>query len=153
MLKVGDKAPDFKLKDETGREISLSSFRDKKVVIYFYPKDDTPGCTKEACSIRDVYDDILEAGAVVIGISKDDARSHERFKSKYNLPFYLLSDPENEVIEQYGAWQEKKMYGKTYMGIARITYIVDGEGIVKKVYSKVKPETHGEELLTDLRTI
>ena len=152
MLKIGDKAPDFKLKDETEREISLSSL-DKKVLIYFYPKDDTPGCTKEAFSIRDVYDDILEAGAVVIGISKDDARSHERFKSKYNLPFYLLSDPDNEVIEEYGAWQEKKMYGKTYMGIARITYIVDGEGIVKKVYRKVKPESHGEELLTDLRTI
>ena len=153
MLKIGDKAPDFKLKDETGREISLSSLRGKRVVIYFYPKDDTPGCTKEACSIRDVYDDILEAGAVVIGISKDNARSHERFKRKYNLPFYLLSDPENKVIEQYGAWQEKKMFGKTYMGIARITYIFDEEGIVKKVYSKVKPETHGGELLTDLRNI
>ena len=138
MLKVGDKAPDFKLKDETGREISLSSFRDKKVVIYFYPKMIPQDAQRKPAALETYTTIYLEAGAVVIGISKDDARSHERFKNKYNLPFYLLSDPENEVIEQYGAWQEKKMYGKTYMGIARITYIVDGEGIVKKVYSKSK---------------
>ena len=121
MLSVGNKAPDFTLMDETGREISLSDFKGKKVVIYFYPKDDTPGCTKEACSFRDVYDDILAAGAVVIGISKDDTSSHQKFKNKYNLPFYLLSDPDHKVIEKYGAWQEKKMYGKTSMGTARIT--------------------------------
>jgi len=153
MLKVGDKAPDFKLKDEAGREISLSDFRGRKVVIYFYPKDDTPGCTKEACSFRDVYDEILEAGAVVIGISKDDTSSHEKFKKKHNLPFYLLSDPENIVIEKYGAWQEKKMYGKNYMGIARITYIVDKEGVIQKAYPKVKPETHGVEILEALKNI
>lgn len=153
MLKVGDKAPDFKLKDETEREISLSDFRGRKVVLYFYPKDDTPGCTKEACSFRDVYDEILEAGAVVIGVSKDDTSSHEKFKKKYNLPFYLLSDPENKVIEKYGAWQEKKMYGKTYLGIARITYIVDEEGVIQKAYPKVKPENHGVEILEALKNI
>ena len=151
MLKVGDKAPDFTLKDETGKEISLSDFKGKKVVLYFYPKDNTSGCTKEACSFRDVYDDILEAGAIVIGISKDDLNSHEKFKSKYNLPFYLLSDTEHKVIEKYGAWQEKKMYGKSYMGTARITFIIDEEGIIKKVYPKVKPEAHGEEILEALK--
>jgi len=145
MLKVGDKAPDFKLKDETGKEISLSDFRGKKVVIYFYPKDDTPGCTVEACGFRDIYDDILDAGAVVIGISKDDESSHDKFKSKYNLPFYLLSDPEHKIIEEYGAWQTSST--------ARITYIVDEEGIVKKAYPEVKPEAHGKEILDDLKSI
>jgi len=153
MLKVGDKAPDFKLQDETGKQISLSDFKGKKVVIYFYPKDDTPGCTAEACSFRDVYDDLLEAGAVVIGISKDEASSHKKFKDKYNLPFYLLSDPDHKVIEQYGAWREKKMYGKVTMGTVRITYIVDGEGIIRKVYDKVKPEGHGKEILEALKSI
>ncbi|NLO82305.1 MAG: thioredoxin-dependent thiol peroxidase [Clostridiales bacterium] len=153
MLSVGNKAPDFTLMDETGREISLSDFKGKKVVIYFYPKDDTPGCTKEACSFRDVYDDILAAGAVVIGISKDDTSSHQKFKNKYNLPFYLLSDPDHKVIEKYGAWQEKKMYGKTSMGTARITYIVDEEGVIKEIYHKVKPENHGEEILEALKNI
>lgn len=151
MLKVGDVAPDFKLSDETGKEISLSDFKGKKIVVYFYPKDDTPGCTKEACGFRDVYDYILEAGAVVIGISRDDSKSHEKFKNKYNLPFYLLSDPENKMLESYGAWQEKKMYGKAYMGIARITYIIDEAGVVQKAYPKVKPETHAEEILDDLK--
>ncbi len=151
MLKVGDEAPEFKLHDETGKEISLSDFKGKKVIVYFYPKDDTPGCTKEACSFRDVYDEILEAGAVVIGISKDDSKSHERFKNKYNLPFYLLSDPEQKVLEAYGAWQEKKMYGKVYMGIARITFIIDEDGIIQKAYPKVKPESHAEEILEALR--
>jgi len=153
MLKVGDKAPDFKLKDETGREIALSDFKGKKVVIYFYPKDDTPGCTAEACSFRDVYDDLLVAGAVVIGISKDEVSSHKNFKAKYNLPFYLLSDPQHEVIEKYGAWQEKKMYGKISMGTARITYIVDQEGIIRKIFPKVRPEAHGEEVLEAIKNI
>ncbi len=150
MLNVGDKAPEFKLHDETGKEISLSDFKGKKVIVYFYPKDDTPGCTTEACSFRDVYDEILEAGAVVIGISKDDSESHEKFKNKYNLPFYLLSDPEHKVLEDYGAWQEKKMYGKVYMGIARITFIIDENGVVQKAYPKVKPESHAEEILDAL---
>jgi peroxiredoxin Q/BCP len=147
MLKDGDKAPDFILKNEQDQEITLNDFKGKKVVLYFYPKDNTPGCTKEACSFRDVYDDILDAGAVVIGISKDDISSHEKFKNKHKLPFYLLSDPNNSVIESYGAWQEKKMYGKTFMGIIRSTFIIDENGIIIKIYPKVKPDTHGEEVL------
>lgn len=150
MLKVGDKAPDFILKNEQNQDVTLSDFIGKKVVIYFYPKDNTPGCTKEACSFRDVYDDILEAGAVVIGISKDNARSHENFKDKHNLPFYLLSDPNNTVIEAYGAWQEKKMFGKTYMGIVRSTFIIDENGNIIKLYPKVKIDTHAEEVLKAL---
>ena len=150
MLKVGDKAPDFILKNEQNQDVTLSDFIGKKVVIYFYPKDNTPGCTKEACSFRDVYDDILEAGAVVIGISKDNASSHENFKDKHNLPFYLLSDPNNTVIEAYGAWQEKKMFGKTYMGILRSTFIIDENGNIIKLYPKVKIDTHAEEVLKAL---
>jgi peroxiredoxin Q/BCP len=151
MLKEGDKAPDFMLKNEQDQEITLNYFKGKKVVLYFYPKDNTPGCTKEACSFRDVYDDILDAGAVVIGISKDDISSHEKFKNKHKLPFYLLSDPNNSVIESYGAWQEKKMYGKTFMGIVRSTFIIDENGIVIKIYPKVKLDTHGEEVLKVLK--
>ena len=150
MLKVGDKAPDFILKNEQHQDVTLSDFKGKKVVLYFYPKDNTPGCTKEACSFRDVYDDILEAGAVVIGISKDDASAHEKFKDKHNLPFYLLSDINNAVIEAYGAWQEKKMFGKTYMGIVRSTFIIDEDGIIIKIYPKVKLDTHAEEVLKAL---
>lgn len=151
MLKQGDKAPGFALKNEENLNIRLSDFKGKKVVIYFYPKDDTPGCTKEACSFRDVYDDILEAGAVVIGISADNSSSHQKFKNKYTLPFYLLTDDEHSVIESYGAWQEKKMFGKTYMGIARSTFIIDENGTIIKDYQKVKPDEHGEEVLKVLK--
>lgn len=151
MLKEGDKAPDFTLKNDQDEDVTLSDFKGKKVVLYFYPKDNTPGCTKEACSFRDVYDDILEAGAVVIGISKDNASSHQRFRNKNNLPFYLLSDPDNSVIEAYGAWQEKKMYGKTFMGIVRSTFIIDENGILIKVYPKVKPDAHGKEVLEAIK--
>ena len=151
MLNEGDKAPNFTLKNEQDQDITLSDFKGKKVVLYFYPKDDTPGCTKEACSFRDVYDDILEANAVVIGISKDNASSHLKFRDKHNLPFYLLSDPDHNVIESYGAWQEKKMFGKTYMGIARLTFIIDENGTIIKTYPKVKPDEHGEEVLKILR--
>lgn len=151
MLKIGDKAPDFILKNEQNNDIALNDFKGKKVVLYFYPKDNTSGCTKEACSFRDVYDDILDAGAVVIGISKDNAISHEKFKNKHQLPFFLLSDPDNSVIEAYGAWQEKKMYGKTYMGIVRSTYIIDENEIIIRVYPKVKPDQHGEEVLKMLK--
>lgn len=150
MLKVGDKAPDFILKNEQHQDLPLRDFRGKKVVLYFYPKDNTPGCTKEACSFRDAYDDILEAGAVVIGVSKDDASVHEKFKDKHNLPFYLLSDLDNAVIEAYGAWQEKKMFGKTYMGIVRSTFIIDENGRIIKIYPKVKIDTHVEEVLKAL---
>ncbi|MBZ9687843.1 thioredoxin-dependent thiol peroxidase [Clostridium estertheticum] len=151
MLKEGDKAPGFTLNNEENQDIRLSDFKGKKVVIYFYPKDDTPGCTKEACSFRDVYDDILDVGAVVIGISADNSSSHQKFKNKHTLPFYLLTDADHSVIESYGAWQEKKMFGKTYMGIARSTFIIDENGTIIKVYQKVKPDDHGEEVLKVLK--
>ncbi|AKL96170.1 peroxiredoxin Bcp [Clostridium aceticum] len=150
MLKVGDKAPNFTLKNEEGHDISLNDFKGKKVVLYFYPKDNTPGCTKQACSFRDVYDEILDAGAVVIGISKDSATSHQKFKDKHQLPFYLLSDPERSVLESYGAWQEKKMFGKVAMGIVRMTFIIDENGTIIKIFPKVKPDMHGEEVLKAL---
>lgn len=151
MLKEGIKAPEFTLKDHEGRDINPTEFKGKKIVLYFYPRDNTPGCTKEACSIRDVYDDILQAGAVAIGISKDSSSSHEKFKKKYNLPFHLLSDPEGKVIEAYGAWKEKSMYGKTFMGILRCTYIIDENGIIVKSFPKVKPDQHGREILEYLQ--
>lgn len=147
MLKTGDKAPDFKLAEDRAGFIELSSFKGKKAVVYFYPKDDTPGCTKEACAFRDVYDQFLAKGAVVIGISKDAADSHGKFRGKYNLPFYLASDPEGKVIEAYGAWGEKNMYGKKYFGIIRSTVVVDENGTVMAVFPKVKPEEHAAEVL------
>lgn len=153
MLKEGAKAPDFILKDQNDDDISLNMFKGKKIVLYFYPKDNTPGCTKEACSIRDVYDDILETDAVVIGISKDSISSHGKFSRKYNLPFYLLSDPDGKIIEAYGAWKEKTMFGKTFLGILRSTYIIDGNGIISKVFPKVKPEDHGKEILDFLKSM
>ncbi len=153
MLKQGDRAIDFTLTDSEGKEVSLKEFKNKKVVLYFYPKDDTPGCTKEACGFRDIYDYILAEGAVVIGISPDDKDSHLRFKGKYNLPFYLLSDPGHMIAESYGAWGEKKLYGKTYMGILRSTFIIDGNGVIARVYPKVTPEGHGDEVLDALKEI
>ncbi len=150
MVEVGTKIDNFTLKNEADQEISLADFAGKKVVVYFYPKDNTPGCTKEACSFRDNYDAILEKGAVVLGISADSVKSHGNFKSKFDLPFHLLSDPEKEVIKAFGAWGEKKMYGKSYEGILRSTFILDGEGTVIKVYPKVKPAEHAEEILKEL---
>jgi peroxiredoxin Q/BCP len=147
MLKAGDKAIEFKLKSFNGQDISLSDFKGKKIVLYFYPKDDTPGCTKEACGFRDVYDYILEADAVVIGISPDGRDSHTKFRDKYNLPFYLLSDEDHKVSEMYGAWGQKKSYGKSYMGIIRSTFIINRDFIVEKVFPKVSPEGHAEEIL------
>ncbi|MBN2442913.1 MAG: thioredoxin-dependent thiol peroxidase [Spirochaetales bacterium] len=150
MLKQGDKAPDFSLPDDQGNTISLRDFLGKKVVLYFYPKDNTPGCTTEACSFRDVYDTILEKGAIVIGMSADSITSHTNFKKKYTLPFYLLSDPEKEIIKKYGAWGEKKMYGKTYEGIIRSTFIIGEDGKIIKVFPKVTPKDHGEAVLESL---
>lgn len=147
MLEEGTQAPEFTLPDENGNEVSLSQFRGKKVVIYFYPKDDTPGCTKEACNFRDSYDAILEKDAVVLGVSADSQKSHQKFKSKYELPFYLLSDPDKTMIQQYGAWGEKQMYGKTYEGVIRSTYVIDEDGKIAKVFPKVKPAEHGAEVL------
>ncbi|MBP7554576.1 MAG: thioredoxin-dependent thiol peroxidase [Spirochaetes bacterium] len=150
MLSVGDKAPDFTLKDGEGKDITLSSFLGKKVVLYFYPKDNTPGCTTEACGFRDVYDYILEKGAAVIGISRDSSASHKKFADKFNLPFYLLSDKDGAVLESYSALGEKKLYGKIFIGILRITYIIDENGIISKVFPKVSPKDHAKEVLDSL---
>ena len=151
MLKQGDIAADFLLNDSDGNVVSLSQFKGKKVVIYFYPKDNTPGCTKEACSFRDVYDLILAEGAVVLGISKDSEETHQKFRQRNGLPFYLLSDVEHKVAEAYGVWGEKKLYGKAYMGMMRSTFIIDGQGKILKIFPKVKPENHGQEVLDALK--
>ena len=150
MLKEGDIAEDFSLNGTDGRQVTLSGFKGKKIVVYFYPKDNTPGCTKEACAFRDIYDRILEKGAVVLGISADSVKSHEGFQKKYNLPFYLLSDPDKEIIGRFGAWGEKNMYGKKTFGIIRSTFILNETGKVIKVFPKVKPEQHAEEILACL---
>lgn len=147
MLQEGTVAPDFTLPSDGGGEVTLSAFRGKKVVLYFYPKDDTPGCTTEACNFRDDYSELLAAGAVVLGVSPDSVKSHDKFKLKYELPFALLSDPEHQVAEVYGAWGEKKMYGKSYMGILRSTFVIDEEGMIVKVFPKVKPKDHSREVL------
>ncbi|HUX51006.1 MAG TPA: thioredoxin-dependent thiol peroxidase [Spirochaetia bacterium] len=150
MLNEGDAAPAFSLADESGMTVSLSQFKGKKVVVYFYPKDDTPGCTTEACGFRDNYDAILAKGAVVVGISADSEASHGKFKSKFNLPFYLLSDPEKKTIQAFGAWGEKKMYGKAYEGILRSTFVIGENGKVLKVFPSVKPADHANEVMAIL---
>jgi thioredoxin-dependent peroxiredoxin len=150
MLQEGSKAPAFTLTDDSGASVSLSQFAGKKVVVYFYPKDDTPGCTTEACGFRDNYDAILAKGAVVIGISADSEQSHAKFKSKYELPFYLLADPEKTTIQAFGAWGEKKMYGKAYDGILRATFVIDEKGVITKVFPNVKPADHAQEVIAAL---
>ena len=151
MLDVGMKAPDFKLQDKDGREITLSRFRGKKVVLYFYPKDNTPGCTKQACAFASAYDGFKTKGVEVIGVSKDSVASHVKFAEKYNLPFILISDPELKAIKAYDVWQEKKMYGKVTFGVVRTTYVIDEEGIIEKVMPKVKPDTNAAEILEYLK--
>ena len=150
MLKEGELAPDFSLPADGGGEVSLSNYRGKKVVLYFYPKDNTSGCTKEACAFRDDHSAINAAGAVVLGVSPDSVKSHDGFKLKHDLPFALLSDPEHTVAEQYGVWGEKSMYGRKYMGIIRSTYIIDEEGKISKVFPKVKVNGHVQEVLEAL---
>ena len=150
MIQTGDKAPDFTLSDANERTVSLSKFLGKKVIVYFYPKDNTPGCTKEACSFRDAYDEFLAKGAVVIGISPDSARDHKDFRQRNNLPFHLLADEDHKVAESYGVWGEKMMFGKQTIGIHRTTFIVDEKGIVAKVFADVKPEKHAKEVLAAL---
>jgi len=150
MLAEGSLAPDFTLQDDEGKPVSLSSYRGKTVVVYFYPKDDTPGCTKEACGFRDAYDLFLAKGAVVIGVSPDKPASHGRFRAKHGLPFVLLADPEHSVLEAYGAWGEKSMYGKKYMGVVRSTVVVAPDGSVLKAFPKVSPEGHAAEILAEL---
>lgn len=147
MLKEGSNAPAFSLKDQNGKTHKLSDYKGKKLVVYFYPKDNTPGCTKEACSFRDDYSTFKKAGVEIIGISKDSVESHTKFSEKLGLPFTILSDPEGKVIEAYSAWKEKSMYGKTFMGIARITYLIDEKGKIIKAFPKVKPDEHAREIL------
>lgn len=147
MLEVGTKAPDFTLQDKDGRSVSLSDFRGKKVVLYFYPKDNTPGCTRQACAFASAYEDFRTQNAMVIGISKDSAASHLKFAVKYDLPFLLLSDPELQAIQSYDVWQEKKLYGKVSMGVVRSTYLIDEHGIIEKAMPKVKPDTNAAEIL------
>ena len=150
MLEVGTKAPDFTLPDKNSTPVSLSSFRGRKVVLYFYPKDNTPGCTRQACAFAQCHEAFARKNAVGIGISKDSAASHLKFAEKYALPFVLLSDPDHQVIEAYGAWQEKKLYGKVTMGVVRSTYLIDEQGAIEKVMPKVKPDTNAAELLAYL---
>ncbi len=147
MLEVGMKAPQFTLPDKNGNMVSLSDFLGKKVVLYFYPKDNTPGCTRQACAFALKNKEIENKNAVVIGISKDSVRSHMNFATKYNLPFVLLSDTELSAIQAYGVWQEKKLYGKVSMGVVRTTFLIDEQGIVQKVMPKVKPDANAEEIL------
>ena len=146
----GERAPDFSLVSDTGEAVTLSSFRGRPVVLYFYPKDDTPGCTTQACGIRDVYSDFHDRGAVVLGVSPDDEASHVRFKEKYSLPFTLLADPGHEVAEKYGVWKERNLYGKKSMGIERSTFVIDADGNVSKIMRRVKPNTHASDVLAAL---
>ena len=147
----GKAAPDFSLTSDAGETVSLSSLKGKPVVLYFYPKDDTPGCTKQACGIRDAWGEFERSGAVVLGVSPDDERSHVKFKEKYDLPFTLLADTEHEVAEEYGVWGEKSYAGKTYMGVDRSTFVIDADGNVAKVFRKVKPDEHADQVLDALR--
>ena len=153
MLAAGDPAPDFTLRSDSDEEVTLSSLRGRPVVLYFYPKDDTPGCTTQAQGIRDAYADFEAAGAVVLGISPDDVKRHGKFKQKYDLPFTLLADPEHEVAERYGVWGEKRYMGRTYMGINRTTFLVAADGTVAKVLHEVQPNTHAEDVLSALAAI
>ena len=147
MLNEGMKAPDFTLTDKNGSEVKLSDFYGKKVILYFYPKDNTPGCTKQACAFASSYEEFKNKNTAVIGISKDSVASHVKFAEKYNLPFILLSDPERRAIEAYGVWQEKKMCGKVGMGVVRTTFIIDEKGNIEKIMDKVKPDTNVKEIL------
>ena len=151
MLEVGMKAPEFTLPDKDGNMVSLKDFLGKKVVLYFYPRDNTPGCTRQACAFAGAYEDFGRLGAVVIGVSKDSTASHQKFAEKNNLPFILLSDPERSAIEAYGVWQEKKNYGKVSMGVVRSTFIINEDGIIEKVMPKVKPDTNAAEILEYLK--
>ena len=150
LLNVGAKAPDFTLKDKDGADVSLSDFRGKKVVLYFYPKDNTPGCTRQACAFAGLYGEFKKRGVEVIGVSRDSVASHVKFSEKYGLGFRLLSDPDLEAIRAYGVWQEKKLYGKTSFGVVRTTFLIDEDGTVTRVMPKVKPDTNAAEILAEL---
>ena len=150
MLEIGAKAPEFTLNDKDGNSISLSDFIGKKVVLYFYPKDNTPGCTRQACAFAAAYEGFKSKNVAVIGISKDSVASHQKFAQKYGLPFILLSDPELQAIQAYGVWQEKKLYGKVSMGVVRTTFLIDENGSLEKIMPKVKPDTNAAEILAYL---
>lgn len=150
MLEIGTQAPDFTLPDQNGNMHSLSEYRGKKVILYFYPKDNTAGCTKQACGFAERYPQFTEKGAVVLGISKDSVASHKKFEEKYGLPFTLLADPELAAIQAYDVWQEKKNYGKTYMGVVRSTYLIDENGKIVKAFEKVKAADNPEQMLGEL---
>ena len=150
MLKIGEKAPEFTATTDTGAEISLSSLRGKKVVLYFYPRDNTPGCTTEACDFRDRAEALAAKDAVVLGVSTDTVASHEKFKAKYDLPFTLLADPDKELVSAYGVYQEKKQYGRSFMGTVRTTFVIDEGGTITSVFEKVKVKDHADAVLASL---
>lgn len=150
VLQEGTKAPEFELKDSEGNTHKLSDYSGKSIVLYFYPKDDTPGCTKEACSFRDLYADFKKAGVTIIGISPDKVESHKKFKDKYSLPFTLLADPDHQVCEAFGVWGLKKSYGREYEGVYRTTFIIGPEGQIQRVFENVKPSDHSQEVLSEL---
>jgi len=152
-LNVGDKAPSFKLKNQDAKVISLADLKGKPIILYFYPKDDTPGCTKEACNFRDEFPKFGKMKAEIIGISTDSVDSHKKFADKYKLPFNLLADEKKEVVEKYGVWKEKNMYGKKYMGIERTTFIINTEGKISKIFPKVKVEEHNKEVMEALKEL
>ena len=152
MIEEGKTAPDFELTSDSGETVRLSALRGKPVVLYFYPKDDTPGCTTQACGIRDAFAEFEQAGAVVLGVSPDDERSHVKFRKKYGLPFPLLADTDHTVAEQYGVWGEKSYLGKTYFGVSRSTFVIGADGTVKKIFHNVKPATHADDVLAALGT-
>ena len=151
MLEAGMKAPDFTLLDKEGKEVSLSDYLGKKIVLYFYPRDNTPGCTRQACAFRDQFEDFKKDDIVVIGISKDSVASHQKFADKFELPFILLSDPQLIAIQGYDVWKEKKNYGKVSMGVVRTTYLIDENGIIEKVFKNVKPDTNAGDILQYIR--
>jgi thioredoxin-dependent peroxiredoxin len=151
MLKIGNKAPEFSLPDQDGKMHSLKEYAGKKVLLYFYPKDDTPGCTTEACNFRDGYKEFKGLGLVILGVSADSVKSHQKFAEKFNLPFPLLSDESKELCEAYGVWQKKKFMGREYMGIARTSFLIDEKGNIEKIYEGVKPPVHAEEVKADMR--
>jgi peroxiredoxin Q/BCP len=150
MLKEGDRAPAFTLESDSGKKVSLKDFKGKTVILYFYPKDMTSGCTQQACDFRDQHSKFKRKDAVILGVSKDSIPSHIKFRDKYSLPFLLLSDPDTEVCEVYGVWKEKSMYGRKYMGVERTTFVISPEGKIQKIYSKVKVKGHIEEVLSEI---
>lgn len=152
-LQAGDKAPDFTAKDQNGNKVSLKDFKGKKVILYFYPQDDTPTCTVEACNLRDNYTELTNAGLVVLGVSPDTVTDHKKFEEKYNLPFTLLEDPERKIIEKYGVWGEKVNFGRRFMGLFRTTFIIDEKGKIIKVFKKPKSAVHSAEILKALATV